>query len=152
VQVFVSTLLKENANGAFVPADEFEPMNLRWANSRDPNNPEIFAPGISRDFGKHCDVCSVSDPANPTDVLEGYKGQCVANLQLEVVPSANRHRLPPGKYILEIHVGAANAASVTTYLQLKITGAWSPDRETMFREYLGVQIVPRPNGRCAHSR
>lgn len=144
VQVFVSTLFKENANGAFAPVAEFEPMNLRWSNSRDPSNPEIFAPGISRDFGKHCDLCSVSDPDNPTDVLEGYKGQCVANLQLEVIPSANRHRLSPGKYVLEIHVGAANADSVTTYVQLRITGAWSAVWETMFREHLGVQIVPRP--------
>jgi hypothetical protein len=144
VQVFVSTLFKENANGAFSPVAEFEPMNLRWANSRDPNNPEIFAPGISRDFGKHCDLCSISDPANPTDSLKGHEGQCVANLQLEVVPNGDRHRLPPGNYVVEVRVGAANAGPVTTYVRLNIKGPWSPDQETMFRENLGVQIVPRP--------
>src|ERR1039458_555747 len=143
VQVFVSTLFKENANGAFSPVAEFEPMNLRWANSRDPNNPEIFAPGISRDFGKHCDLCSISDPANPTDSLKGHEGQCVANLQLEVVPNGDRHRLPPGNYVVEIRVGAANAVPVTTFVQLNIKGSWSPDPATMFREHLGVQIVKR---------
>jgi hypothetical protein len=147
VQVFVSTLFKENASGAFAPVAEFEPMNLRWSNYRDPNNPEIFARGISRDFGKHCDFCSISDPDNPKDELKGYKGQCVANLQLEVVPSGDRHRLPPGNYILEIRVGAANAVPITMYVQLNIKGSWSPDRETMFREHLGVQIVARPRPR-----
>src|SRR5277367_535429 len=46
VQVFVATLLKEGATGKFAPVAEFEPMNLKWANSRDSNNPEIFASGI----------------------------------------------------------------------------------------------------------
>jgi hypothetical protein len=144
VQVFVSTLFRENASGKLAPVAEFEPMNLRWSNYRDPNNPEIFAHGISRDFGKHCDLCSISDPANPTDELKGYKGQCVANLQLEVVPSGDRNRLPPGNYVLEIQVGAANAAPVKMYVQLNIKGSWSPDREAMFREHLGVQIVTDP--------
>jgi hypothetical protein len=143
VQVFVAELFRENANGKFGAVAEFEPMNLRWSNSRDPNNPEIFAPGISPDFGKHCDLCSISDPANPVD-HQGYAGQCVGSLLLEVVPSADRHRLPPGNYILRIRVGAANAASVTTYVQINIKGTWSPDRETMLRDHLGVQIVPRP--------
>ncbi len=143
MQVFVSTLFKENANGAFALVAEFEPMNLRWSNSRDPNNPEIFAQGISRDFGKHCDLCSISDPANPTD-HQGYVGQCVGTIQLEVVPGGDRNRLPPGNYILEIHVGAENAAPVASYVQINIKGPWSPDQETMFRDHLGVQIVPPP--------
>src|SRR5579872_409281 len=92
VQVFISAISKRDANGKFASVAEFEPMNLRWANSRDPNNPEIFAQGISRGFGKHCDLCSISDPANPTD-HQGYAGQCVGALQLEVVPGGDRHRL-----------------------------------------------------------
>jgi hypothetical protein len=144
VQVFVSSLFKENVNGEYASVADFEPMNLRWANSRDPNNPEIFASGISGGFGKHCDLCSVSDPANPTD-HQGYPGQCVGTLQLEVVPGGDRNRLPPGKYVLEIDVGSANAAPVTIYVQLNIEGQWSPDRETMFRDHLGVQLVARPH-------
>jgi hypothetical protein len=143
VQVFVSTLFKQNVNGTYDPIPDFEPMNLRWANSRDQNNPEIFAPGISRGFGKHCDLCSISDPANPTD-HQDYVGQCVGALQVEVVPSGDRHRLPPGNYVLEIRVGAANAVPIATYIQINIKGPWSPDLKTMFRDHLGVQIVPRP--------
>jgi hypothetical protein len=72
VQVFVSRLYKEDANHEFAPVQNFIPMNLRWSHSRDQNNPEIFAPGVSQNFGKHCDLCSISDPANPTDALAGY--------------------------------------------------------------------------------
>lgn len=145
VQAFASKLFRRGANGEFAPVADFVPMNLRWSNSRDWKNPEIFAPGISRGMGKHCDLCSISDPANPTDHLEPYKGQCVASLHLEVYPSANRHRLPPGDYVLEVIVGAANAEPVTTHVGLNLTGKWSPDEEVMFRDNVGVKIVPRPN-------
>ena len=118
-------------------------MNLRWANTRDWRNPEIFAAGISHKMGKHCDLCSISDPANPKDLLPGYQGQCVATLQLEVYPSSNRHRLPPGDYVLELMVGAANADPVNTYIELNLTGKWSPDERVMLGEYLGVKIVAR---------
>jgi hypothetical protein len=145
VQVFVSKLYKRDANGNPAPVAGFIPMNLRWSNSRDPKNPEIFAAGISRrPLGKHCDLCSISDPANPTDNLDGYTGQCVASLQLEVYPSTNSHRLPPGNYIMEVIVGAANANPITTYVQLNLTGKWSPNQELMFREYVGVAIVSGP--------
>jgi hypothetical protein len=143
VQVFVSSLSKRDANGRLVPVADFEPMNLCWAYSRDQNNPEIFAAGLSRGFGKHCDLCSISDPANPTD-HKGYEGQCVGALRLEVVPSGDRHRLPPGDYVLEIRVGAANARPVKKYVQLNIKGPWSPDQATMFRDHLGVQIIRHP--------
>jgi len=85
VQVFAARLFRREQNGRFGPVAEFEAMNLRWSNSRDPDNPEIFAQGLSRYFGKHCDLCSISDPANPTD-HRGYPDQCVGTLQLEVVP------------------------------------------------------------------
>jgi len=140
VQVFASKLFRKGANDRFAPVAEFEPMNLRWANSRDPNNPEIFAPGISRNFGKHCDLCSISDPANPTD-HHGYVGQCVGTLQLEVAPSGDRNRLPPAEYVVEIRIGAANANPVTVHVQINIKGPWSPDQETMFRDHLGTQIL-----------
>jgi hypothetical protein len=42
-------------------------------------------------------------------------------------------------------VGAANAEPVTTHVGLNLTGKWSPDEEVMFRDNVGVKIVPRPN-------
>lgn len=141
VQVFASRLFREGATQTFAPVAEFEPMNLRWSYNRDPNNPEIFAPGISRRFGKHCDLLSVSDPTNPTDQMQGYQGQCVGTLQLEVPPAGGRNRLPPGNYVLEIRVGAANANPVSAFVQINIRGTWSPDPDTMFSTHLGVRIL-----------
>jgi len=51
VQVFVSKVLKRDAKGELIQIADFAPMNLRWSNSRDWKNPEIFAPGISRKMG-----------------------------------------------------------------------------------------------------
>ncbi len=146
VQVFASKLYKKDVNGRPFPVADFEPMNLRWSNARDLNNPEIFALGISPGFGKHCDLCSISDPANPTDHpnFPNYTNQCVGTLQLEVVPSGDRNRLRPDDYIVEVRVGAANARPVTACVRINIKGPWSSEPATMFREHLGVEIVQCP--------
>jgi hypothetical protein len=141
VQVFAAKLFKEDVNGKFAPRQDFLPMNLRSANAIDFNKPEIFAPVLSRHFGKHCDLCSISDPSNPRN--SGEEGKCVGTLQVEADPTDNRNRLSPANYVLEIRVGAANADPVTTYVQIDIKGPWSPDRETMFQEHLGVKVLPR---------
>jgi hypothetical protein len=140
VQVFLSKLHKKDAKHEFAPVANFVPMNLRWSHPRDGNNPEIFAPGISQKFGKHCDLCSISDPNNPTDVFKGHEGECIANLALEVYPNNETHRLPPGDYRLEIMIGAANAKPITKSLLLNLTGQWSADPETMLRDYVGVRL------------
>jgi hypothetical protein len=95
-------------------------------------------------MGKHCDLCSISDPANPGDLLEGYKWKCVATLQLEVYPSGNRHRLPPADYVLELVLAAANAKPVTAYVGLNLNGPWSDEQSVMFREHVGVKAVSHP--------
>jgi hypothetical protein len=149
VQVFVSKVYKRDATRRFVTISDFVPMNLRWSNSREWRNPEVFAPVISHKMGKHCDLCSISDPANPMDLLEGFQWKAVGTLQLEVYPSGNRHGLPPGDYLLELMVGSANTDPVTTYLELNLTGQWSPDQALMFREHVGVKLVSRPSGKNA---
>jgi hypothetical protein len=145
VQVFVAELNKRDANKKFIALTDFAPMNLRWSNARDWRNPEIFAPGISHKMGKHCDLLSVSDPLNPRpgEALEGYDGQCVGTLQLEVFPSNNRHRLTPGDYVLKLIIGAANGDPVTAYVELSLKGTWSPDLNLMFRDHLGVRVASR---------
>jgi hypothetical protein len=143
VQVFVSKVYKLGINKKPAQIENFLPMNLRWANGRDWKNPEVFAPGISsKPLGKHCDLCSISDPANPNAKLEGYEGKCSASLALEVYSSGNDHRLPPGEYIIEAIVAAANARPVTVYVALNLKGQWSADPDVMFRDYLDVRIVP----------
>jgi hypothetical protein len=140
VQVFLSKLYKKNANHEFAPVSTFVPMNLRWSNYAD-SRPEIFAAGISQKFGKHCDLCSISDPANPTEPLKGYEGQPIGNLQVEAPPNNDSHRLPPGDYKLEVMVGAANANPITRSVLLNLKGKWSSDPDTMFRDYVGVRLA-----------
>jgi hypothetical protein len=147
VQVFVANVYKQGkANERFDPVPGFMPMNLRWSNGRDWKNPEIFAPGISpKPLGKHCDLCSISDPANPVDEVKGFKGRCVPSLVLESQPNSGVHRLPPADYIIELIVGAANASPITKYVRLNIEGGWSPSLDVMFKDHLSVEIVPKPS-------
>jgi hypothetical protein len=145
VQVFVSKLHKWGANNKYNPVREFMPMNLRWSNGRDWSNPEVFASRITRKpIGKHCDLCSISDPANPMDQFEGFKGRCVGSLTLEVQPGSGIHRLPPEDYLIELIVAASNADPVSAYLKLNIKGPWSDDPDVMFRDHLAVEIVSKP--------
>ena len=76
--------------------------------------------------------------------MKGFEGQCIANLQLEVFLSNERHRLPPGEYYLKIIVGGANADHVVNYTELIIKGSWSPDIEVMFRDSVGVAVTASP--------
>lgn len=125
VQVFLAQVQVRGADHQFSRIANFTPMNLRWSNSPDQNRPEIFAPGISRGLGKHCDLCYISDPGNPT--LAAYQGQCVADLVVEVIPNDGSHRLQAGEYRLEIMLGSANARPVTRWISLNLTGGWSPN-------------------------
>jgi len=147
VQVFVSRVYKLGVNKKPAQIENFLPMNLRWSNGRDWNNPEVFAQGISsKPLGKHCDLCLISDPANPNHRLKGYEGRCFAELVLEVYSVGNQHHLPPDEYIIVLILAAANADPVTVYVKLNLTGQWSDDLDVMFRDYLSVEIVPRPPG------
>jgi len=92
-------------------------------------------------MGKHCDLCSICDPANPNDALAGYAGKSIASLTLEVFPNGDRHRLPPGDYVVKLKAGAANADPVAVDVELNLKGGSSPDPATMFRDFVGVRIA-----------
>jgi hypothetical protein len=51
VEVFVSRLFFETVSRKFVQADNFLPMNLRWAHTK-----EIFRSRIAPKMGRHCDL------------------------------------------------------------------------------------------------
>src|ERR1035441_3583835 len=108
VQVFAARLKVRHVDGIFKPVETFLPMNLRWTHSQG-NVPEIFA-DINPYMGRHCDLGSISDPNNPTQTpLPGLdSGQVSFDLALEVFPSTQSHRLPPGCYQLEMQLAAAN--------------------------------------------
>ncbi|MCU0225870.1 MAG: hypothetical protein MUF27_17790 [Acidobacteria bacterium] len=146
VQVFVSQLLRRRADGTFAPDDQFLPMNLKWAHSQQrPEGPEIFAEGISRDMGKHCDLGHIPHPnmrKRTGEVLAGVPDdQVIVRLDLEVEPNTKSHLLPPGVYRLVLKVAAANDRPVTKILELSIAGKWFDDERKMFTEGVGLRDV-----------
>lgn len=139
VQVFASAVLRKTARGEFAEVPDFRPMNLRWSNARDWNNPEVFAEGISPQLGKHCDLFCISDPHSQT-VLRGHEGKSIAELQLEVFPTGNQHCLSPGEYKVKLLVGAANADPDSVTVLLNLTGGWSDELSKMFDEHVGINM------------
>jgi hypothetical protein len=144
VQVFLSKVKKQLADGSFRPVKAFLPMNLRWAHSQPGNaSPEIFADGISPGMGKHCDLGHVLHPLLRAQVKEtlpeASRDKIILSLDLEVQPSTLSHLLLPGVYRLEVKIGAANARPVTRSFELNLTGEWFDNEERMFADGIGVK-------------
>lgn len=111
VQVFLSDLLRQQADGSFKSVPKFTPMNLRWSYGNY-QKPEIYADGISPDMGKFCDLGAISDPKTP---------------------SLNRPSV--------IKLAAANCAPKTHRVELHLTGQWYDDEPTMFSHGIGLYIA-----------
>jgi hypothetical protein len=140
VQVFVSKVLREQADRSFKPVPGFLPMNLRWSNT-DFNNPEIYADGISPQMGKHCDLASISDPKNPTliSIPSVPAGQVTLDLWLEVFPATLSHGLSPGTYKIELTTAGSNCEPEVHRIMVNVTGRWFDDERTMFSQGVGVK-------------
>jgi hypothetical protein len=140
VQVFVSKVLREQANRLFKPVAGFLPMNLRWSHT-DFNDPEIYADGISPQMGKHCDLASISSPKNPTliSMPNVPDGQVTLDLWLEVFPATQSHRLPPGTYKIEVTTAGSNCKPEVHQIMVNVTGTWFDDERTMFSQGVGVK-------------
>jgi hypothetical protein len=146
VQVYVSKLLRRSADGLFKEVQAFLPMNLRWSHGQQVSGgPEVFAEGISPGMGKHCDLGHVLDPKFRKDVGHDLLGvaddQTILVLDLEVPPATLTHLVPPGVYLLELRVAAANCSPVTKRIELTITGKWFEDERQMFLDGLGLKTT-----------
>lgn len=139
VQLFASKLSLRHADGVFRPVETFLPMNLRWSNSQ-ANAPQIFA-DINPAMGRHCDLGTISDPANSTLApLHGVEnGQVSFDLALEVFSNSQGHRLAPGAYRLELKIGAANAYPVSRTIEINFSGRWYPEVSDMFKNGVGIK-------------
>jgi hypothetical protein len=145
VQVFAAKLLKRYADGSFKEVEDFLPMNLCWAHGQRPSGREIFAEGISPKMGKHCDLGHIVDPRYRKDV--GYDlptlaaNDTVLALDLEIKPNTLSHLIPPGVYLLELRVAAANCSPVSHTLEITITGKWFSEQTRMFSDGLGIRTI-----------
>ncbi len=141
VQVYAAKLWKRQADSTFQPVNTFLPMNLRWAHSPNPAEPEIFD-DMNPEMGRHCDLGHICDPARKAatgDEIAGVEAEkTIFHLELEIKPARGSHLLPPGYYRLELRVAAANARPITKILEINHTGRWFPDEEKMFDEGVGI--------------
>jgi hypothetical protein len=125
VQVFVSRLLRRDADGEFRQVSEFLPMYLRWTHVD-----ELSVPRIQPGMGRHCELGRV---------LERWP--VGFELLLEVAPLTGRHVLPSGTYRLELRIAAANAAPVSAVFELAFDGVWRDDEADMLRDGVGIRRV-----------
>lgn len=142
-QVFAARLLKKQADGAFREVPSFLPMNLRWSHYQfSPTHVAVFA-DIAPNMAKHCDLGHIIHPNSGAGAAEVLYGQpkTTLELDLEVQPNTNSHRLEPGTYHLELKIAANNAGPVTKTIGINLTGTWSDDEAKMFSEGLGLTVL-----------
>lgn len=142
VQVFVSRLQRQHADGRFKDVDSFLPMNLRWSHI---SPPQTFAEGISPGMGMHCDFAHIVDPVFREQRMDPIppqftKRRTILELDLEVQPYTLSHLVLEGHYRFYVKVAAANAQPIEKCWDLNLTGKWFSEEDKMFSE--GIGIVP----------
>lgn len=150
VQVFAAKLLRRAADGEFRTDLKFLPMNLLWTHYEGPGGArEIYAEGISPEMGKHCELGRIIDPTDPLvrkelgeNLPEVPSTSTIFALDLEVHPSTLCHLLAPGTYRLKLRIAAANCRPITRVLEFTLTGDWFDDPQKMFRDGIGMRILP----------
>jgi hypothetical protein len=140
VQVNLRSIRNRPGDGKLGTARQFLPMNLRWANF--PFDKPVLFETLNPKMGKHCDLGSVSPPANKSEKpLPGMKdGESTFNLATEVFPNDNSQRLPPGKYRLEILVAAQNVRPKAFNVDVDWSGKFEDSVERMFSDSIAVRI------------
>src|SRR5258706_9144829 len=115
VEVFAARLLRRNDEGVFLEKPQFMPMNLLWTHTQ-----EVYAPRISPQMGRHCEIGRVLK-SNPQHF----------ELLLVVAPYTQWHLLGPGTYRLELRIAAANAGPKRVTLEIIFAGGWNDDQDVM---------------------
>jgi len=138
IQVFASNLFKETAPNKFIPVDNFLPMNLRWAHTR-----EIFRDRIAPKMGRHCDLGHIADPRLKHIHKETKPGlpedKTALFLDLEVWPYTYVHLLQPGSYKMDLIIAADNTSPVKRVVKIMHSGNWFEDEKEMFTK--GVKLA-----------
>jgi len=143
VEVYLADILELNQKGDFEPRKAFLPMNLEWSNFE---KPPILLDHLSPHMPKHCGLAHIVDPKNRTSMPREDNPsanlkpkQTALSLELVVKPNSGSHLLPPGTYRLKLVLGAANAITVTTWVEIVLNGQWFDDENEMLSKGLIVQ-------------
>ncbi len=144
VEVYASVLSRQQADGSFRLVPSFLPMNLLWSHVR-----LMYLDAISPGMEHLCDIGHVFNPSIratatptvklPSEITDGQAGSLV--LDVQAPPLTMSHVLAPGKYRLEIMIGAANSNPIKKTLEISVTGRWFDDQATMLGEGVGLRIV-----------
>ena len=140
VQVNLRSIRNRLGDGTLGTSRQFVPMNLRWANF--PFDKPVLFETLNPKMGKHCDLGSVSPRANKSEKpLPGMRdGESTFNLATEVFPNDNSHRLPPGKYRLEVLLAAQNVRPVAFDIDIDWHGVFEETSERMFSDSVAIKI------------
>jgi hypothetical protein len=136
VAVRMTRLWRQAEPGGYVEDADFLPMNMTWAHIREGLVVPVLDPGLPR----HCNLCHFYQPA------EGATGPPLIQFDTEVVPfevGENRWptKKPPGDYRAEIAVTADNAEPIRRVLEIRFTGEWFIDAETIAERSLRVTVT-----------
>jgi hypothetical protein len=139
VQVFATKLFMEPTQKKTIEVENFLPMNLRWAHTK-----EIFRDRIAPKMGRHCDLGHVADPRLKhihNEIRPDVpKDKTVLFLDLEVAPFTLVHLLPPGNYELKLIIAADNCRPIKKVLKIMHSGNWFDDEKTMFEKGIKLTI------------
>ena len=139
VQVFGSGLFQETVPNKFISVDNFLPMNLRWAHTK-----EILRDRIAPKMGRHCDLGHIADPKLKHLHKETKPGvpndKTALFLDLEVLPFTLVHLLQPGSYKLNLIISADNSSPVKKVVKIMHSGNWFEDENKMFTKGIGLVL------------
>jgi hypothetical protein len=122
VQVFAERLWRVDG-GVLHRVEKFLPMYLLWTHAKPAST---VAPRIHRDMGQHCELG-----------FTRRHGGNVFELIVQAVPFTQWHKLPPGHYVLDLRLAAANCNPVSVAFEIRF-GGWFEDEATMRREGLSI--------------
>ncbi len=136
VEVRLTALRVEQQDSTFKDDPTFQPLDLIWANSRNPQTGtgQILLSKIDKDVPRHCDLCHVIQGTNPLTMD--------FDTELEPFPigGAWPTKRSAGTYEVDIASTADNAPAVRHTLEIHYAGAWFAKPSDMFSKGLTVRV------------
>jgi hypothetical protein len=147
VEVYASELHRRKDDGIWSKVDQFQPMNLKWANLGQP-----VLPIIHRGMEKLCDVGHIIDPAKrpqfffdqpPSHLLTdpALTGKASMSLDLEVIPFTFSHILLPGTYRLKLMIAATELHPITQVIEIELLGTWHETESLFLGSCINMSLV-----------
>lgn len=144
VEVFASSLSKQQADGLYKEVTSFLPMHLKWVDHSD-----IFMPMISPSrMYRYCNLAHIIDPKHRGSFVgeAGHRpnvssDETIISFDTIHQPYTLSHLQPPGKYHLTIMIAASNSELIEKTLEINLTGKWFDEEQRMLEEGIGIRFA-----------